>query len=454
MNPNACCVFPNTHRPKLHTPSISLTPAKSMLTPMALPMHLPDRCSAAGGDTMTRINVAKSISETRNSTSCNSETRQSVSWGRAVRNNASPLVFAAVLIVCSLAVGCSSEKPQTITSNNPAPIAQPTTTMAANTAPAPLPEAKPASKKVVHKRPATVTYTEKTYGVSFAYPRRYAIETGDATKEVLMSSPLPMNFVQPGGVALAAVAPPETGFANTDFSSAFFDVSVNNTLTADQCSEFSVPQPKLATAAPATEADSKQPVATPEKSDAQSPKLMLGDLEMHGAEAVSGEGASQSDSKYFHVFQNGACYEIALSATTTPAQADASLKHIDREKVFARLQTILSSVKIDAPSVDQGKVAEKKDSDTDKHDAQAGDTAKIDASSIDPSKSDAAKPVAEGTEIDPSKSDAAKPVAEGTDAPKPNPGTQAAPSTTPTLADPAPVAAAAPATPASNIPPQ
>jgi hypothetical protein len=370
---------------------------------------------------MTRINVAKSISETRNS-----ETRQSVSWGRAVRNNASPLVFAAVLIVCSLAVGCSSEKPQPITSNNPAPVApQPTTTMAANSASAPLPEAKPAPKKVVHKRPATVTYTDKTYGVSFAYPRRYAIETGDATKEVLMSSPLPMNFVQPGGVALAAVELPETGFANTDFSSAFFNVSVNNTLTADQCTEFSVPQPKLAPATPTTEADSKQLAAVAEKADTLSPKLMLGDLEMHGAEAVSGEGTSQSDSKYFHVFQNGACYEFALNVTTNAAQADASLKHIDRDKVFARLQTILSSVKIDAASADQGKVAEKKE-DTDKHDAQTADTAKVDA---------------------------AKPAAEGTDALKPAASTEAAPSTPPTTADPAPVAAAA-ATPVSPVPPR
>jgi hypothetical protein len=369
---------------------------------------------------MTRINVAKSNIEDRNS-----EVRQSVSWGRAVRNNASPLIFAAVLIVCSLAVGCSSEKPQPITSNNPAPIAQqPSNTMAANSAPAPLPQAKPAPKKVVHKRPATVTYTDKTYGLSFAYPRRYAIETGDATKEVLMSSPLPMNFVQPGGIALAAVELPETGFANTDFSSAFFNVSVNNTLTSDQCTEFSVPQPKLALATPSTEADSKQSAAIPEKTDAQ-PKLTLGDLEMHGAEAVSGEGTSQSDSKYFHVFQNGACYEFALNVTTNAAQADTSIKHIDRDRVFARLETILSSVKIDPTGVDQ-------DTDKDKEGAQTADTSKIDAS----------------------KTDAAKPLAEGSGAVKSAASTEAPPSATPTPADPAPVAAAAPATPASTMPPQ
>ena len=46
-------------------------------------------------------------------------------------------------------------------------------------------ENKPAPKKVVHKKPATVNYTDKTYGVTFEYPRRYAIETGNAATELL-----------------------------------------------------------------------------------------------------------------------------------------------------------------------------------------------------------------------------------------------------------------------------
>jgi hypothetical protein len=162
---------------------------------------------------------------------------------------------------------------------------------------------------------------------------------------------------------------------------------------------------------------------------------MLGDLEMHGAEAVSGEGTSQSDSKYFHVFQNGACYEFALNVTTNAAQADASLKHIDRDKVFARLQSILSSVKIDAASADQGKVAEKKDGE--KQNVQTVETSKTDASAINAASTDPAKVAAERT-----------------DAPKPVASTEAAPSTAPTPIDPAPVAAAASATPAPNVAPQ
>jgi hypothetical protein len=186
-----------------------------------------------------------------------------------------------------------------------------------------------------------------------------------------------MNFVQSGGVTLAAVELPETGFINTDFSSAFFNVSVHKTITADQCSEFAVPQSKPVakseTAAASTEVgktevsktevakpDSAsvtkpdaQPVASTEQAKPSTPaselssnsKLMLGDMELRATEAVTGEGTRQSDSKYFHVYQNGACYEFALNVTTD-ASTEGLVKHVDRDKVFNRLEQILSTVKI------------------------------------------------------------------------------------------------------------
>ena len=310
---------------------------------------------------MTRINAL------RTNTS-------SVAWGK----NVSALVFAAVLIICSVTVGCSSDKPKPVSSVNSdthSPVAQ---------APAPIAQSQPdpaavkaAPKKVVHRKPATVNYADKTYGLTFEYPRRYAIETGSAATDLLVASPIPMNFVQPGGVALAAVELPETGFANTDFSSAFFNVSVNKTLTTDQCAEFAVPQPKstpaIATTAVSADATPKASGASdsvsPEsmsKSDsplvsqqavspqpAPDPKLMLGNLLLRATEAVSGEGTRQSDSKYFHVFQNGACYEFTQNVTTV-ASGDGMTKHIDRDKVFDRLQKIMATVKIspvNAPEV-------------------------------------------------------------------------------------------------------
>jgi hypothetical protein len=298
---------------------------------------------------MTRINALRSIAETRNS----------VTWGK----HGSIAVFTAVLIICSVTVGCSNDKPKPISSNTQIPVTQPSTPVAAVPAPPVQAVSKPAPKRSVqHKQPATVNYTDKTSGLTFEYPRRYAIETGAAATELVAMNPLPMNFVQPGGVALAAIELPETSFANTDFSSAFFNVSVHKTLTADQCTEFAVPQPKVVTPVTSTESASTQaatqtastqpePASVPDQpsvaklSNGSNSKLMVGDLELHGTEAVSGEGARQSDSKYFHVFQNGACYEFALNVTTV-ASEDGITKHVDRDKVFDRLEKILATVKI------------------------------------------------------------------------------------------------------------
>ena len=318
---------------------------------------------------MTRINAIRN-------------TASSIAWGKNLAGDVSTYVFAAVLIICSVTVGCSSDKPKPVTSNNQIPVTQ-----APNPAPMPAPvmqaDSKPAPKKpVVHKKPATVNYADKSYGVTFEYPRRYAIETGDAATQLVASNPLPMNFVQPGGIALAAVELPETNYVNTDFSSAFFNVSVHKTLTADQCTEFAVPQPKsLAKSEPITPVSSTdvakqdvekqdptpkldsssastQPVpstepTTAKPSDDLSSKLLVGDMELRATEAVSGEGTRQSDSKYFHIFQNGACYEFALNVTTD-ASEEGLVKHVDRDKVFNRLEQILATVKINpvaAPEV-------------------------------------------------------------------------------------------------------
>ena len=300
---------------------------------------------------MTRINAIRSTAENRNS----------VAWGK----NTGALIFAAVLIVCSVTVGCSSDKPKPISSSNPAPVTPSQPQLSPTPAPLVEAAAKPAPKKVVRKAPATVNYTDQTYGLTFQYPRRYAIETGSAATDLLMSSAIPMNFVQPGGVALAAVELPETSFTNTDFSSAFFNVSVNKSLTADQCTEFAVPQPKVSEsqsqttkgsvpAVASTNSDgnshgsASESTAAPSTTSSNS-KLMLGDLELRATEAVSGEGTRQSDSKYFHVFQNGSCYEFALNVTTD-ASEDGIVKHVDRDKVFNRLEQILATVKINPVS--------------------------------------------------------------------------------------------------------
>ncbi len=156
---------------------------------------------------MTRINLFRSTPSTLNF----------VSWGKKNFDTTSTLIFAALLIVCSVAVGCSSDKPKTVSTTNESPIAQPTSPIPTSSATMPVTPvqqatAKPVHRRIVHKAPPTSTYADKTSGVSFQYPRKYALKTGDAANELVSSGPVPMDFVQPGGVALAAVSLPDSTY--------------------------------------------------------------------------------------------------------------------------------------------------------------------------------------------------------------------------------------------------
>ena len=299
---------------------------------------------------MTRINLFRIATVHSTTFRGTPATPVSVAWGKInwgktnFDKNTSTLVFAALLIACSVAVGCSSEKPKPESSTNQPAMTQPTPPIATSptavpTTPALQAAAKPVHKKIVRKVPANVTYADKTYGISFQYPRKYSLKTGDAANELVSSSPVPTDFVQPGGVALAAVAVPESVYPNSDLASAFFNVSVNKALTAEQCGEFSLPQ-----ASSATPGDPAVPAPT------QTSKLMIGGMELQSAENLTSQGTREEASKYYHVFDNGACYEFALKVATTGVKTEGG-NQVDREQVFQRLEKILATVKI-APAAE------------------------------------------------------------------------------------------------------
>src|SRR5260370_3273029 len=137
-----------------------------------------------------RFNSASRIAGTHNSTA----------WEK----NASALLFAALLVVCSIAVGCSKDRPQPVSSyqipttqsSNP-PVS--TDLLPASSMPEP---AKKAPKNVASKRPSTVTYSDKTHAVSFQYPRKHARDTGDAPDALIASGRVAMNVKPPGGAAV------------------------------------------------------------------------------------------------------------------------------------------------------------------------------------------------------------------------------------------------------------
>lgn len=180
-------------------------------------------------------------------------------------------------------------------------------------------------KKVAKKRPATVAYTDKIYGVSFRYPRKYALKTGD---QIDGKSAVPMNFVQPGGIPLAAVEMPGNSYPGTDFSAALFNVSVNKSLTSEECTQFSFPKSEQGENRPGSPS-----------------KVKVGETEFNQVEDFG--PMKSADAKYYHVFENGACYEFAMAVGTSGAQADGQTQPVDRDAVFKKLEKILGTIKVE-----------------------------------------------------------------------------------------------------------
>jgi hypothetical protein len=297
---------------------------------------------------MNRINLFRVKDVRSTAVRSTPATLDSVTWGKTnFETTANTLAFAALLVVCSVAVGCSSDKPKPMNSSDQSATTQPTLPTAATppVAPALQASAKPVHKKIVHKAPVNLTYADKTSGVSFQYPRKYSLKTGDAAEELVSSAPVPMDFVQPGGAAVAAVAVPESAYPKSDLGPAFFEVSVNKTLTSEQCGEFL--ETKVASPAETgTPAEATASAPTPAPVPVPAAKLMIGDMELQTAETLASQGTREETSKYYHVFENGACYEFGLKVSTLGIENQGGATHVDRGEVFQRLEKILATVKI------------------------------------------------------------------------------------------------------------
>jgi hypothetical protein len=276
--------------------------------------------------------------------------------GKPIRNTAGtnqpPFFFAKKLsrrqktaaIVCSLMVtsllavfflgtsGCSRKEPSKPTEMSQNQPVSPTS-LAVPTESQP-PAAQKAARKSAKRKSPTVTYTNHTYGLSFRYPRNFMLKTGDeAILHWSTSEPVPMDFVQPGGVAVAAIEPPRTSPRSSDsrgaqqdagLTPAFFTVSVNSNLTSSQCTQFAFPKQVDAPVGPVSTA-----------------KVTVGTIEFDEMEDTT----QQAGATYYHVFKNGACYEFALGQAMAE-DAKEGVTPVGSKEVFGKLEKILSTVKI------------------------------------------------------------------------------------------------------------
>jgi hypothetical protein len=264
------------------------------------------------------------------------------SWSRQQK-----LAMLAGFVILGILLGLSacskqSAKPALVGVSGPvqaavAPAATSTTPTTTTTALATA----MAPKKVHKKRPTTVTYSDVNSGVSFVYPRKYELATGDkAQPQFAEMGTAPMNFVQPGGVAVATVALPAASYPGTDFTSAFFNVNVNRSLSEQECSHFALVDMRNADGEPV---------------DAE--KVKVGSKDMEMTSGFSANAVKQAEAQYYHSYENGACYEFVLGLGTAGYGTADGVEPVDRAEIFKKLEKILASVKIQP--VEQEHVAEK-----------------------------------------------------------------------------------------------
>lgn len=238
-------------------------------------------------------------------------------------------VILGILIALS---ACSKAAPKTALVGISSPDTQTSTASAAPAPTAtPAPTAPVAKKKTHKKRPAAiVTYSDPKTGVSFRYPRKYELASGDKIQPAIEGlGPVPMNFVQPGGASVAMVAVPPTTYPGTDFTTAFFHVNVNRSLSEKECSEFAFLD--------ASNADG-EPVDAEER--------RVGSAYMEKTSNFAGDAMKQGETQYYHRYEEGACYEFVLGLGTAGYGKEDGVEPVNHDQVFSKLEKILASVKI------------------------------------------------------------------------------------------------------------
>jgi hypothetical protein len=240
---------------------------------------------------------------------------------------ATAVMTAALAVVFAVALdGCSS-KSQKTSESKVSQNSQPqntNVTMAPSSTPSPSP-AVPAKKKI--SKPSTVIYSDKTSGISFRYPRKYALlmpEKGKQSVEDLAK--LPINFVDQGGTSIAAVE------LKNGPATSFLKVSVIKGVSQEQCGKFAMASPE----------NSDTPIQPDDEAGVS--KVSVRGLEFAKAEEVT----EQLEARYYHHFElgdnneTGACYEFALGISEPPENT----KPVDDVAMFEQLERIFGTVKI------------------------------------------------------------------------------------------------------------
>jgi hypothetical protein len=204
------------------------------------------------------------------------------------------------------------------------------------------PAGAPVASKIAKERIAdakevtTATYVSHKYGVAWQYPRTYVLRKGaNANLNLSGHSAAASAFARSGGFALATVNIPARLYPGTNFNGASLTARVNPRISETECGKFRF--------SVADGGDDAEFPATPASVGAID--FAETDVEVDEEESAPGRATQE---KFYHVYENAACYEFAMSVTTatTTGGAKQGETAVDADGMFERLDEILTSVTI------------------------------------------------------------------------------------------------------------
>ena len=168
----------------------------------------------------------------------------------------------------------------------------------------------PSSSKHAPRDSAFSVYNNPAYGVSFRYPRNYALDSLDEDEDADAVAESPalktqqqLDAEQPGALLLATIEIPADAYPNTTFVEGHLQFAVNPQSTAESCRALVAPP------------DSGSPGATDQ--------TIIQGIPFHWRD----RGAITPDAivarRDYAGFSAGACYEFFLEVAATPPAAQA-----------------------------------------------------------------------------------------------------------------------------------
>jgi hypothetical protein len=178
--------------------------------------------------------------------------------------------------------------------------------------------------------PATHTFHDPTYRLSFDYPANWSFSTSD---HEISTFHLDARSAPPKASVRAVVAMPENPFPASTFSGAYVYFSVTPHSSAGSCAHQAAP-----------------PANASHKHAAQPTSTQIADIAFtHGYDEVKDICITQRDEIYTS-FRHGACYRFDLSINNFCGGEVSGVKDItprELDQVRAHLESILSTIRFD-----------------------------------------------------------------------------------------------------------